>query len=131
MPYPIYRGDLPSSRDSREFYMSRILDIYMCWKCVEYSRIFTSSNVLELPRSFRNWAKLALLVLSWALGGQIGLATWAVRNILPHLSSRRPRQIATNHLHVPKWLRSRGGFSTSPSTRYVLARLSSKPRDPQ
>ncbi|GAY33814.1 hypothetical protein CUMW_282210 [Citrus unshiu] len=79
MPCPIYRGGLPSSR---EFYhVPRILDIYKCWKCMEYFRVFTSSNVLELPRSFRNWAKLALLVLSWALGGQIGLATWAVRNI--------------------------------------------------
>ncbi|GAY42289.1 hypothetical protein CUMW_065670 [Citrus unshiu] len=69
------------SRDSREFYhVPRILDIYMCWKYMEYSIIFTSSFVLELSRSFRNWAKLALLSLSWALGGQIGLATWAVRN---------------------------------------------------
>ena len=58
--------------NSREFYyVPRILDIYMCWKCVEYSRLFTSSNVLELPRTFWNRAKLALLALSWALGGQL------------------------------------------------------------
>ncbi|KDO42434.1 hypothetical protein CISIN_1g039660mg [Citrus sinensis] len=81
MPCTIYREGLPSSRDSREFYhMPRILDIYMYWKSVEYSKLFTSSNVLELPRSFRNWAKLTLLTLSWALGGQIGLAIWAVHN---------------------------------------------------
>ena len=76
----IYRGGLPSSRDSREIY--QLSRIYMCWKCIEKSRIFTSSNVLKLPRTFRNWAKLALLALFWALGGQIGLATWAVRNIM-------------------------------------------------
>ena len=84
MPSHIYRGGLPSSRDSREFYnMPRILDIYMCWKCMEYSKIFTSSFVLELPRSFRNWAKLALLVLCWLSSPKlwaIGLVIWADRN---------------------------------------------------
>ncbi|KAK9222776.1 hypothetical protein WN944_011214 [Citrus x changshan-huyou] len=38
--------------------------IYMCWNSMEYSRVFARSNVLDLPRSFRNWAKLALLALS-------------------------------------------------------------------
>ncbi|KAH9753262.1 ANK REP REGION domain-containing protein [Citrus sinensis] len=49
----------------------------------------------ELPRTFRNWAKLALLPLCWLSNPKlwaIGLANWAVRNILPHLSSRRPRR---------------------------------------
>ena len=55
--------------------MPRILDIYMCWKCMEYSRVFTSSIVLELSKSFWNWDKIALLALSWALSGQIELAT--------------------------------------------------------
>ena len=86
MPSHIYRGGLPSSRDSREFYnMPRILDIYMCWKCMEHSRIFTSSFVLELARSFRNWAKLSLLALCWLSSPKlwaIGLASWAVRNIM-------------------------------------------------
>ena len=44
MPSHIYRGGLPSSRDSREFYhVPRILDIYMCWNSMENSRVFTSS----------------------------------------------------------------------------------------
>ena len=64
----------------------------MCWNCKENSKVFTSSYVLQLPRTFRNWVKLALLALYWALGEHIGLANWAVRNILPHLSSRRPRR---------------------------------------
>ena len=52
MPSYIYRGGLSSSRDSREFYpLSRI---YMCWKVIENSRVFTSSHVLEFPRTFRN-----------------------------------------------------------------------------
>ncbi|KAK9220958.1 hypothetical protein WN944_009382 [Citrus x changshan-huyou] len=38
-------------------------------KVMQYSRLFTSSNVLELSRSFRNWTKLALLSLSWLLVG--------------------------------------------------------------
>ena len=55
MSFHIYRGGLTNSRDSREFYhVPRILDIYMCWKCIENSRVFTSSFVLELPRRFRN-----------------------------------------------------------------------------
>ena len=37
----IYRGGLPSFRDSREFYY--FLTIYMCWNCKENSRVFTSS----------------------------------------------------------------------------------------
>ena len=44
---------------------------------------------------FRNWAKLALLALCWLSSPKlraIGLANWAVRNILPHRSSRRPRR---------------------------------------
>ena len=93
MPSHIYRGGLPSSRDSREFY--HFLAIYMCWKVIENSRVFTSSHVLEFPRTFRNWAKLALLALCWLSSPKlwaIGLANWAVRNILPHLSSRRPRR---------------------------------------
>ena len=48
--------------------------------------------MLELPRTFRNWAKIALLALCWALGEQIELRIWAVRNILPHLNLRRPRR---------------------------------------
>ncbi|KAH9753259.1 ANK REP REGION domain-containing protein [Citrus sinensis] len=51
--------------------------------------------LLKLPRTFRNWAKLALLPLCWLSNPKlwaIGLANWAVRNILPHLSSRRPRR---------------------------------------
>ena len=84
MPSHIYRGGLPSSRDSREFYhVPRILDIYMCWNSMENSRVFTSSLVLELPRSFRNWAKLALLALCWLSSPKlwaIGLANWADRN---------------------------------------------------
>ena len=67
----IYRGDLPNSRDSREIY--QLSRIYMCWKSIENSRVFTSSYVLELHRTFWNWAKLALLALCWALGEQIGL----------------------------------------------------------
>ncbi|GAY61686.1 hypothetical protein CUMW_211980 [Citrus unshiu] len=63
MPSHIYRGGLPSSRDSREF--NHFLAIYMCWNSMENSRVFTSSFVLELSRSFRNWAKLALLALCW------------------------------------------------------------------
>ena len=83
MPSHIYRGDLSSFRDSREFY--NFLVIYMCWKCMEHSRIFTSSFVLELARSFRNWAKLSLLALCWLSSPKlwaIGLASWAVRNIM-------------------------------------------------
>ena len=71
MPSHIYRGGLPSSRDFRKIY--QLSRIYMCWKCKESSRVFTSSHVLELPRTFRNWDKLALLPLCWALGEQIGL----------------------------------------------------------
>ncbi|GAY57251.1 hypothetical protein CUMW_178030 [Citrus unshiu] len=41
MPSHIYRGGLPSSRDSKEFY--NFLAIYMCWNCIENSRVFTSS----------------------------------------------------------------------------------------
>ena len=40
MPSHIYRGGLPSSRNSREFY--HFLAIYMCWNCNENSRVFTS-----------------------------------------------------------------------------------------
>ncbi|KDO37470.1 hypothetical protein CISIN_1g033660mg [Citrus sinensis] len=44
---------------------------------------------------FRNWAKLPLLTLCWLSSPKlwaIGLANWAVHNILPYLSSRRPRR---------------------------------------
>ena len=78
----IYRGGLPSSRDSREFY--NFLAIYMCWNCIENSRVFTSSHVLDLPRTFWNWSTLALLALCWLSSPKlwaIGLANWAVRNI--------------------------------------------------
>ena len=101
MPSHIYKGGLPSSRNSREFY--HFLDIYMCWNFMENSRVFTSSLVLELPRSFRNWAKLALLALCWLFNPKlwaIGLVNWAVRNILPHLSSRRPRRALVLESHV-------------------------------
>ena len=78
----IYRGGLPSSRDSREFY--HFLAIYMCWNCIENSRVFTSLFVLELPRMFRNWAKLALLALCWLSSPKLwafGLVNWAIRDI--------------------------------------------------
>ena len=66
MSCSIYMGDLIRFRDSREFYhVLKILDIYMCWKCMENFRVFTSSHVIELPRTLWNWAKLALVHLCW------------------------------------------------------------------
>ena len=78
----IYRGGLPNSRDSREIY--QLSRIYMFWKCIKNSRVFTSSHVLELLRTFRNWAKLALLALCWLSNSKlwaIGLVSLADRNM--------------------------------------------------
>ena len=39
--------------------------------------------MLDFPRTFRNWAKLALLALCWLSSPKLwafGLANWAVRN---------------------------------------------------
>ena len=86
MPSHIYRGGLVklglTLPNSRVFY--NFLAIYMCWNCIKHSRIFTCSHVLDFPRIFRNWAKLALLALCWLSSPKLwafGLANWAVRNI--------------------------------------------------
>ena len=81
----IYRGGMSSFRDSREFY--HFLAIYMCWNCKENFRVFTSSHVLELSKTFRNWAKLALFTLCWLSNPKlwaIGIANWADRNTRPN-----------------------------------------------
>ncbi|KAH9684638.1 hypothetical protein KPL70_013631 [Citrus sinensis] len=121
MPSHIYRGGLPSSRDSREFYnVPRILDIYMCWKSMEYSRIFTSSFVQELPRSFWNWAKLALLALCWLSSLKLWISDFFFRYRL----GRPSKQYAAWYKPVPKTARLAIAIITMLNNQSRASRLS-------